>query len=119
MPRFLAMHWLVLRFFTMHVFVPRFCRRAGRCFAVLVLALRLQLVDASLRFDHRRITDLLVLARTIAAVAVASATIAAAAPVLFAIAVLARLLSGLLALGELMELRRFALHRRLRHRLRC
>src|SRR4051794_17355701 len=86
---------------------------------LLLLALRLELVDAPLGLDHRRIADLLVLARTIAPVAVAAAPVAPAAALLaLAIAFLARLALLTLAvlllhlrcrdIRELVELRCFA-----------
>ncbi|HYM27199.1 MAG TPA: hypothetical protein VET66_03565, partial [Steroidobacteraceae bacterium] len=69
----------------------------ARSLGVLLLALRLELVNAPLGFDDRRITHLLVLARTVAAVAVASTAIAAATALLIPLAGFARLLiTGLL-----------------------
>lgn len=68
-----------------------------RRFDMLLLALRLELMDAPLRLDHGRISDLLVLARTIAAVAIAAAPVAPATPVLLAFALGARLRLRLLS----------------------
>lgn len=68
----------------------------------LLLALRLKLMDAPLGFDHRRVTDLLLFARTIASIAITSAAAAAAAPLLFAVTILTGLRR--LPCGELVKL---------------
>jgi hypothetical protein len=84
--------------------------------ASFLLALRLELVDAPLRFDYRRIAGgLLRLARAVAAltaIAVASAAISPATPMLFTLAFRSSAFAlGALLLGvwrELVELGRFA-----------
>lgn len=110
-PRLLFARFLVTRLFMPRLFVP------GLFVARLLLALRFQLVDAPLGLDHCRVADLrLLLARTIAAIAVAPAAIAPPTPVLLALAFLPGLgwltlllrRLGLLPLGELVELRRFS-----------
>lgn len=103
---------------TPRLFVPRFLLpwlfSLGLFCPALLLALRLERVDAPLLFYDRGRHGCLLVARAIAAIAVTSAAIAPAAPVLFAF-VLGW--AWLLPLGrQLMKLRRIALHGSL-HRL--